>query len=110
MELSSMTDKAIAAELGDRLRALRLRRNMTQQQLAEASVLSLNTIKALEAGNGKLASIIAVLRELDALASLEAFLPAPSVSPLQLAKRQGKKRQRASGGHKKKFPGEDLDW
>lgn len=101
MDFYSMTDKGIGAEVGGRLRALRLRRNQTQQQLAEACALSLNTIKALEAGKGKLSSLIAVLRELNALDGLDQFIPEVSISPLQLAKRQGKKRQRATGTRKK---------
>ncbi|MDH3976315.1 MAG: helix-turn-helix transcriptional regulator [Deltaproteobacteria bacterium] len=101
MDFYSMTDKGIAAEIGGRIKSLRLRKNLTQQQLSEATALSLNTIKALEAGKGKIQSLIAILRELDALHLLEEFIPEPLVSPLQLAKRQGKKRKRASGRHRK---------
>lgn len=97
MDFYPLTDKAIEDELGKRLRDLRLRRNLTQQALAEATTLSLNTIKALEAGRGKLASLIAVLRELQALDGLDSFIAEPGISPMQLAKRQGKPRQRASG-------------
>ena len=85
--------------MGRRLKSLRLRKNITQKALAEATTLSLNTIKSLEAGRGKLASLIAVLRELGALDQLDTFIPLPTVSPIQLAKRHGKPRQRASGEH-----------
>ncbi len=97
MDFYSLSDTAIETELGERFRALRLRKNITQQALADATTLSLNTIKALEAGRGKLASVIAVLRELDALDQLEQFIPDTPVSPLQLAKMQGKPRERATG-------------
>ena len=110
MEFYSMTDKAICTELGARLKALRLRRDRTQQQVADAAVVSLNLIKALEAGRGKLTSLIAVLRELEALDDLDRFLPAPEVSPLQLAKQLGKKRKRASGIRGDKEPGETSEW
>lgn len=103
-----MTDKAIAAELGERVRALRLRRNLTQQQLSDATALSLNTIKSLEAGKAKLSTLIAVLRELDVLHDLDAMVPAPTVSPLQLARRRGKPRQRASGARARTAPDEDT--
>jgi len=105
-----MTDKGVEAELGRRLRSLRLRRNLTQEQVAEAAVLSLNTIKALEAGKGKLASLIAVLRELGALEELDNLLPEISISPLQLAKQQGKVRQRASGKRGKEGGKEKAEW
>lgn len=97
MDIYAMTDKALAKELGRRIRALRLRRNLTQQQVAEAAALSLNTIKALEKGCGKLSSLVAVLRELGALHGLVNFIPEITISPLQLARQQGKQRQRATG-------------
>lgn len=97
MDYYSMSDKAIAAELGERIKTRRLRRNLTQQELATACALSLNSIKALEGGKGKLATLIAVLRELQSLDGLENFVPDMGVSPLQLARLKGKQRQRASG-------------
>jgi transcriptional regulator with XRE-family HTH domain len=106
----SLTDKGIAAELGDRLKSFRLRRNLTQLQLAEATALSLNTIKALETGKGKLASVIAVLRELGALEALDSIIPQPTISPLQLARQRGKKRQRATGSKGGVKPGEGDAW
>jgi len=101
MNYYSMTDRAIAEELGQRFRTLRLRQNLTQQQLADAAAVSLNVIKSLEAGRAKLSTCIAVLRELGALDALDQFIPPVAVSPLQLAQRQGRPRQRASGsrGH-----------
>lgn len=97
MDLHTLSDRAIARELGERLRSLRLQRNVTQRELADATTLSLNTIKALEGGRGKLASLIAVLRELDALDRLDSLLPVNDISPLQLARLHGRQRQRASG-------------
>ncbi len=96
MDFYSLPDKAIEKELGSRIKALRLRKNITQQTLAEAATLSLNTIKSLESGRGKLTTLIAVLRELGALEHLDSFIPEISISPLQLAKRQGRVRERAS--------------
>ena len=97
MDFYPLTDKAIAKELGQRLRALRLSRNVTQKELAQATTLSLNAIKALESGKGKLSTLIAVLRELQALDQLDILLPEETLSPLQLARMQGRQRQRASG-------------
>ena len=44
----------------------------------------------------RLANFIRVLNALEALDSLDTFLPAPAISPIQLAKLQGKLRQKAS--------------
>ncbi len=110
MDFYLMTDKMISAEIGARIKALRLHRNRTQQQVADAAAVSLNVIKALEGGKGKLSSLIAVLRELEALEGLSQFIPMPEVSPLQMVKQQGRKRQRASGVRDKKEPGEVSEW
>lgn len=97
MDFYSLSDKAVEDELGNRIKALRLRKNTTQKELADAATLSLNAIKSLESGRGKLSTLIAVLRELGALDHLNSFIPEPSISPIQLAKMQGKERERASG-------------
>ncbi len=107
MDIYSESDQQIARKLGQRIRSLRLHKNLTQQQLAEASALSLNSIKALEAGRSKLSTLIAVLRELDALDALDNFIPEISISPIQLAKRKGKIRQRATGKHRTTTPPEN---
>jgi len=97
MDFYTLTDKGIEEELGNRVKALRLRKNITQKELAEATTLSLNVVKSLESGRGKLSTLIAVLRELGALGHLDSFIPKTSISPMQLAKLQGKVRERASG-------------
>jgi transcriptional regulator with XRE-family HTH domain len=79
------SDSQVLRELGGRLRALRLSRNMTQEELAERALLSRSTIKSLEKGHGKLANVVAVLRELEALQQLDQFIPPVGISPLQMA-------------------------
>jgi transcriptional regulator with XRE-family HTH domain len=113
MDYYALSDGRVSQLLGERLRALRLRKNRTQEELAATTALSLSTIKALETGKGKLANLIAVLRELDALDSLDAFIPAPGISPMELAKRQGRERRRATGAGKPKkraTKGDEESW
>ena len=110
MDFYTLSDKAIEDELGRRFKALRLRKNITQKQLAEATTLSLNTIKALESGSGKLATIIAVLRELGALDHLDSFIPDDTISPLQLARMRGKQRERASGRRVGSHKTDETEW
>ncbi len=109
MDFYTFSDKGIEFELGNRFKALRLAKNITQKELAALTTLSLNSIKALESGRGKLSTIIAVLRELGALEQLNSFIPEISISPLQLVKRQGKVRERASGYHLKNKPANTAD-
>ena len=111
MDYYSMTDNSILAEIGNRLKALRLRKNITQAQLAKATTLNIKTIKALESdGSGKITSLVGVLRELDSLDALDSFIPEIQISPLQLAKQHGKVRQRASGKRLQKTSGEESEW
>lgn len=110
MDFYSLSDKYIEQELGQRLKALRLQKNMTQKTLAEATTLSLNSIKSLEVGRSKLSTVIAVLRELDALDHLDNFIPEISISPLQLVKMQGRVRQRASGERGKSGNKDESAW
>ena len=79
------SDSTILKELGDRIRKLRLRRNITQEDLAERALLAVGTIKSLEAGKGKLSTLVAVLRELGALDQLDHFVPPVTISPIKMA-------------------------
>lgn len=110
MDFYTLSDKAIEKELGQRIKALRLRKNITQKELAKLTTLSLNVIKFIESGRGKLSSFIAVLRELGALDHLDSFIPETLISPVQLAKMQGKVRERASGVRLKDKPEDDVAW
>jgi len=110
MNYYALSDKAIEEELGKRFKALRLRKNITQKKLAEATTLSLNSIKFLELGRGKLSTIIAVLRELESLEQIENFIPEINISPLQIAKFKEKIRMRAAGNHIKGTKKKDPEW
>ena len=96
MVFVAMTDKAIAKEMGGRLKALRLRLNMKQKDVAESSGLSITAVQGAEKGETTIVTLVKVLRALDSLETLDAFIPEPEISPLALAKLEGKKRKRAS--------------
>lgn len=110
MDFYTLSDKGIEQEFGHRIKSLRLQKNITQKELAEATILSLNTIKSLESGRGKLSTLIAVLRELGVLDQLGNFIPEISISPMQLAKMQGKVRERASGERLKEKTKDEREW
>ena len=97
MNLYPMTDEAVAAEMGRRIAQLRLERNLTQQQVADAVGLSRVSYGKLESGEAKFVNVIAVLRVLDQLQGLDKVLPEAMFSPMEQLKLKGKKRQRASG-------------
>jgi len=102
MDLYGMSDAAVIEELGKRIQRYRLNRNMTQDELAKKAGLARYSVSQLEnGGNFSCLTLIKVLRTLECLEELDAFLPSPGISPLQLAKMQGKTRRRASGQHGK---------
>lgn len=95
------TDQALLAELGTRVRAARLERNLSQQQLAEEAGVGRMTVQRLEeGGSASLKSLIRILRALGELDGLRRLLPPPGPSPLEEARRQGRRRQRARSARK----------
>lgn len=105
MNYSNMTNNEVCRVLGERIKNLRLRKDLTQEEVANRTGLSLSPIKSLEKGQGKISTAVAVLKVLGSLEALDAFIPEPPISPIQIAKMQGKKRQRSSGSRAKKHSG-----
>lgn len=99
MQITSLnTDDTILAELGSRLAATRLERNLSQAQLAAEAGVSKSTVERLEDGeSASLASFIRVLRALNLADGLERTVPEPLPSPIEQLKLQGRRRRRASG-------------
>lgn len=95
-----MSDKAVSAlaeEIGERLKQARLNRDLTQSEVAVLAGVARKTVLNAEKGKVQLEILIAIMMALDLTGHLDLFLPKQAISPLQLAKLQGKKRQRASG-------------
>lgn len=93
-----VSDEQVLAEIGARLSAARLGRNLTQASLARDAGVSKRTLERLEAGHSvQLTSFVRVLRALDLLAGLAALLPSARPGPIELLETGGKPRQRASG-------------
>jgi transcriptional regulator with XRE-family HTH domain len=107
----AMSNPAILEVIGSYIQETRLQQNKTQQQVADAAGINRSTLVQIEnGGGGKLLTFIQVLRALEQLHLLQSFEVSRQISPLQLAKIEQQKRQRA--GRKKK-PGNDkpqTDW
>jgi transcriptional regulator with XRE-family HTH domain len=95
MQNSKKTEE-IEVEFGLQLRALRLRRNIDQRQLADQAGVALNAVKNLENGRGAtLSSLVKVLRSLERSDWLATLAPMVDISPMQMLKAK-QPRQRAS--------------
>ena len=98
MHFYDMTNYGILKEVGARVRRERLNQNLTQVMVAQRAGVSRRVILDVEKGKGcGLGAFIEILRTLKKLDQLDALLPDPGISPLQIAKLKGRERQRASG-------------
>ncbi len=93
-----LSDQAILGELGGRIAAVRLARNLTQAALAEEAGISKRAVERLESGEVavRLSGLVRVCRALDLMERLDGLVPLPAVSPVEQLKRAGRQRQRAS--------------
>ncbi|MCP4657255.1 MAG: helix-turn-helix transcriptional regulator [bacterium] len=97
MTLTHLTEPEILVELGGRLRRYRLQQDVTQEDLARKAGVGTRTIRKLESGGDvQLSTVTRILRALGRLDALDAFLPAPGISPMELLRSGGRERRRAS--------------
>lgn len=106
---STATTDEILVELGRRLQHYRLQQNRTAADVAREAGIGLRTLERAEAGERPtLATVLQILRALGRLDALDAFLPPPLVSPLQLAALSGRARRRA-GTPRRRTTGDGHD-
>lgn len=113
-DMYMMSDAIILAKIGERLRALRLKQNITQMSLADESNVSLSVIKNIEKGD--IRSFDAFLRLLRTLGQLEVLLPLveeQQLSPSEYYELRQKadvhQRKRATGKINRRGK-EDIGW
>ena len=88
------------AELGRQIRALRLRQNIDQGQLAKRAGIALNAVKNPESGKGAtVRSLSHVLRALNRTDWVRALAPAVSISPVQMLKAKTPRRRASRKNH-----------
>lgn len=108
-----LADDVVQRKIGARLKALRLKQNITQQSLAENSGVSLSSVKKIE--KGEIGSFDALLRVLRTLGKLDALLPL--VEEEQLSPNEYYELMQKVGAHQRKRAArkiqkgkEDLSW
>ena len=104
-----MSDRALASRIGVFVKHHRLEQNKTQEALSHEAGISRSTLSLLERGETvTLATLLQVLRVLDQLQVMDAFVVEPRISPLALAKAEQEMRKRARNAPKQ--DPERSDW
>lgn len=93
----SMSDLALLQVIGAFVKHHRLLQNRTQEDVAIAANISRSTLSLLEKGEvSTVPTLLQVLRVLDLLFIMDGFKIEKQISPIELAKQDQQKRQRAS--------------
>jgi DNA-binding XRE family transcriptional regulator len=97
IEWLAMSDKSIISIIGKYIKDQRLIQNKTQANIAKSAGINRWTMSKIENGEPiSLISLIQILRALNLLHVLSIFETHTQPSPLELAKQEKQKRQRAS--------------
>lgn len=112
-DIYMLSDLQLGKRIGEKLKAIRLKRNITQQSLADASSISLSSLKKIENGEiGTFDSLLRVLRTLGMLESIASLFEEEQMSPSEyyemVNKAKKSTRKRAVG--KIKADKEDSEW
>ena len=95
MNWNSLSNSAIIEEVGKRLKDYRIRRKLTQQEVAEQAGISIFSVAQIERGKVVTMSIfLSVIRVLRLLENFELFIPEIGISPIELLKLKGKTPKR----------------
>lgn len=109
-----LTDTMIQQRIGEKLKIVRLKQNITQQSLAESAEVSLSTVKKIESGEiNSFGSLLRILRMLGKLDSLQSLVEEEQLSPNEyydlVHTVQKKTRKRAVGRINNKTK-EESEW
>ncbi len=106
-----LANPQIEEELGKRIKARRVDLNLSQSEIAKRSGLARRTITAIENGEGSsLATMIAILRAMNSLDTLESFLPDPGISPIALTSMLRDEPAKYASGPRRKTGAKPWKW
>ena len=81
-DIYMLADTTILNRIGNKLKATRLKQNITQQSLADSAGVSLSSLKKIEKGEiGSFDSLLRVLRTLGKLDVLQPLVDEEQLSP-----------------------------
>lgn len=101
-DIYALSDTLVQKRIGEKLKAARLKQNITQQSLAQAADISVSSLKKIEGGQiGTFESLLRCLRTLGYLDRILPLIEEEKMSPSEFyAMRQSVKKQtrkRAAG-------------
>lgn len=113
IDIYALSDAQLSKHIGEKLKTIRLKRNITQQSLAEASSISLSSVKKVENGEiGSFDTLLRILRTLGLLESISTLFEDEQLSPSEyyelINKSKKLTRKRAVG--KLKTAKEESEW
>ena len=86
-DMQFKSPKELQAELGRRMRQLRLSRNIDQRAAAEKAGITRAALQNLEAGRGSsVQTLLRTFKALNYLEGIEQLAPQPTINPLALLK------------------------
>lgn len=112
-DIYTLSDMQLCKRIGEKLKAIRLKRNITQQSLAEAASISVSSVKKVENGEiGSFDTLLRILRMLGMLEAISSLFEEEQLSPNEyyemMNKSRKKTRKRAAG--KLKVNKEESEW
>ena len=112
-DIYTLSDTQLSKRIGEKLKAIRLKRNITQQSLAEASSISLSSVKKVENGEiGSFNTLLRILRTLGMLDSISTLFEEEQLSPSEYYQmvNKAKKQTRKRAVGKLKVNKEESEW
>lgn len=114
-DIYMLSDAIILCRIGNHLKKVRLRQNITQQSLADAAGLSLSSLKKMEKGDIKsFDSFLRVLRTLGKLDVLQTLVDEEQLSPSEyyelVQSNAGRHQRQRAVGQLKQTSREESAW
>ena len=112
-DIYTLSDTQLSKRIGEKLKAIRLKRNITQQSLAESSSISLSSVKKVENGEiGSFDTLLRILRTLGMLESISQLFEEEHLSPSEYYEmvNKAKKQTRKRAFGKLKVNKEESEW
>ena len=112
-DIYTRSNSQLTRLLGEKIKTVRLKRNVTQQSLADASSISLSSVKKVENGQiGSFDTLLRILRTLGMLESISALFEEEKLSPSEYYEmvNKAKKHTRKRAAGKLKINKEESEW